>query len=280
MTRPVVPTGSAPPRRGFSLPGDGLDLWLLFTGNDNGTDALPGDATLLDPTERHRYQRLGARPVGQRYLRTRWLVRTTLSRYQAVAPGRWQFVTGAHGRPEIASPESRLRFNLAHTDSLIVCAVTVDAAVGVDVECTQRSNRLAAIAERFFAGPELRQLRARPPAQRIDGFFDIWTLKEAYLKARGLGVAGMLRRFAFDLPAGGPIRLTPDPTLADPLHAYWRFRLASPGPRHRLALCTTAPGPIRVWQIEAHKQFSAFPLKLTNGPTNVGSEPLDRDRRH
>ena len=68
------------------------------------------------------------------FLATRVLVRQVLSRYESVAPDAWTFVANAHGRPEIAGPKSELRFNLSNTPGLVVCAVTREVDVGVDVE--------------------------------------------------------------------------------------------------------------------------------------------------
>ena len=108
---------------------------------------------LLSPEEHERMARLVFERDRRRFLLTRALVRTMLSRYAGVAPAEWAFIANVHGRPEILDrprgvPD--LRFNLSHTEGLIACAVTIGREVGVDVEHIQR--RLTQdVAGRFFA---------------------------------------------------------------------------------------------------------------------------------
>ena len=112
--------------------------------------------------------------------------------------------------------------------------------VGVDVEAVTRAV-LEDIPERHFAPDEVRDLRALPAAEQPRVFFDYWTLKEAYIKARGLGLALPLDQFAFALAAGSPptIRFAAgfddDPTR-------WQFWQAWPTPTHRLSLAIERDG--------------------------------------
>ena len=116
-----------------------------------------------------------------------------------------------HGRPEILDRPAGvpdLRFNLSHTDGLIACAVTIGREVGVDVEHVGR--RLTHdIAGRFFAPREVADLKSLPVAEQPRVFFDYWTLKEAYIKARGFGLALPLGDFAFRPRAAGARRPSP-----------------------------------------------------------------------
>src|SRR5690606_35000212 len=89
-------------------------------------------------------------------------------------------------------------FNLSHTRGMAVLAVTRAGEVGVDVESVQRRVELLALSERYFAASEHRRIaQLSGPAQR-EQFFRVWTLKEAYLKACGLGLRIALDSFAFD----------------------------------------------------------------------------------
>lgn len=229
-----------------------LHLWLLRP--DNVADALLKHYQdhLLNEAESIHLQRLRLPRPRQQYLLTRALVRCTLSRYRALPPGGWRFSSNAHGKPHIANSQAcGLHFNVSHTTGLLVCAVTLERAVGVDVEYTERRNRLADVAGRFFSRAECRALWRLPPAQRSDRFFAYWTLKEAYIKARGLGLAIPLGRFGFELDAPcGAITLMLDDSLADDAER-WRFWLWQAGPRHRLAACLEAidavPAEIRMW---------------------------------
>ncbi len=108
--------------------------------------------------------------------------------------------------------------------------------IGVDVEHTPRRTEALEIADRFFSPREVRDLRALPAGEQRSRFFDYWTLKESYIKARGLGLAIPLHRFSFVLPPAAEPRLLLDPSLGDDA-ARWRFWLRSPTAEHRLALC-------------------------------------------
>ena len=186
----------------------------------------------------------------RRFLMTRALVRSALSRYAAVAPADWTFTANAHGRPELVDrprgvPD--LRFNLSHTEGLVACAVTIGREIGVDVEHVGR--RLTHdIAGRFFAPREVRDLHALPAGEQPTVFFDYWTLKEAYIKARGFGLALPLGDFAFTLSPQARPAITFEPTLDDD-PATWQFVQDWPTPHHRLGLAVRRQGsdpPVRI----------------------------------
>src|SRR5262249_42042199 len=112
---------------------------------------------------------------------TRALVRTTLSRYApSVPPEAWRFGQNEWGCPSIASPDAlpRLRFNLSHTDGMVIIALTTDVPVGVDVEPLSRRVSGDAIAERHFAPSEVAALKDLPAEAQARRFLDYWTLKE------------------------------------------------------------------------------------------------------
>jgi 4'-phosphopantetheinyl transferase len=205
---------------------------------------------LLSKDEEQRMARLVFERDRRRFLLTRALVRTMLSRYSSVAPAAWSFTANVHGRPEILDrprgvPD--LRFNLSHTDGLIACAVTIGREVGVDVEHIGR--RLTHdVARRFFAPREVDDLRALPPDEQSRVFFDYWTLKEAYIKARGFGLALPLADFAFRLSPPSAPQIAFEPALDDD-PATWQFFQDWPTPHHRLALAVRREGadlPVRV----------------------------------
>jgi 4'-phosphopantetheinyl transferase len=205
---------------------------------------------LLSPDEHERMGRLVFERDRRRFLLTRALARTTLSRYAPVAPADWAFITNVHGRPEILDrprgvPD--LRFNLSHTEGLIACAVTIGREVGVDVEHIQR--RLTHdVAGRFFAPSEVNDLKALPEDERTRAFFDYWTLKEAYIKARGFGLALPLADFAFRLAPPAPPQIAFEPALEDDPDT-WQFAQDWPTPMHRLGLAVRRDGddlPVRI----------------------------------
>jgi 4'-phosphopantetheinyl transferase len=98
------------------------------------------------------------------------------------------------GKPEIKDNTTGLRFNLSHNDELIVCAICLNNDIGCDVENLSRKINVNAIAKRFFSTQEA-QLIAADPGR----FFEYWTLKEAFVKATGLGISQGLETFSFHI---------------------------------------------------------------------------------
>ena len=206
-------------------------------------EAIVGDAeraaceALLGSEERARAARLRAPGARQRFVVAQALARRALSRAAAeVPPEAWQFRRGPHGKPEIAAPaaHSSLRFNLSHTEGLVACAVLRDLDVGVDVEAGARLGDPLRLAERFFAAAETAWLRALPPEERRARFLDLWSLKEAVLKALGIGLAGSIGGVAFELEGGAPRLARAGGPAGEPRD--WQLALLRPTPRHRLAL--------------------------------------------
>jgi 4'-phosphopantetheinyl transferase len=190
---------------------------------------------LLSADERERHARFVFERDKCIYLTTHALARIILSRYEPIAPRDWRFSVGSHGKPEIAGPGASLRFNLSNTHGLVVCAVTREADVGVDVERLDREAPLD-IAGEYFAPSEVAALEALVPSERPARFFDYWTLKESYIKARGLGLSLPLEQFSFTIVADRPPVLTVDAALGDD-GASWQFAQHRPTANHLLALC-------------------------------------------
>ncbi len=192
---------------------------------------------LLDADERHRYRAFRFDRDRRVFLAAHLLLRTSLSRYAPVPPGDWAFEKNAFGRPEIAGPPEAdaLRFSLSHTDGLVACAVTKQSDIGVDVEMTSRRTPVLELAERFFAPEEHRMLREAPADQHNDMFLAVWTLKEAYIKARGMGLSLGLDRFAFVVSGGGGADVRFHDDLNDD-PGLWQFHVTKVQPDHTLAL--------------------------------------------
>ena len=157
----------------------------------------------LSPDEYERWRRVHLEADRQRFLLARALVRSLLGAYVQQAPASLQFTRSPYGKPELvqpaATPEQTLKFNLSHTRGLLVLAVTAADEIGVDVESITREAEMLALAERYFAASEVAMLRAADPLQLHELFFRLWTLKEAYVKARGLGLQLGLDSFAIGL---------------------------------------------------------------------------------
>jgi 4'-phosphopantetheinyl transferase len=120
------------------------------------------------------------------YLSSRALVRRALSRHDGRPPCTWRFVRNAHGKPR-ALAANGLAFNLANHPTLVVCAIAA-RDLGVDVEPIDRGREILALAPVVFTAGERTALAALAAAARPDRAVSLWTLKEAYIKARGLGL--------------------------------------------------------------------------------------------
>jgi 4'-phosphopantetheinyl transferase len=134
-----------------------------------------------------------------------------------------------------------LRFSISHTHSLIVLAVTRGRALGVDVENVCARDASLDIAERFFSPSEVATLAGAPAKEQRDRFFEYWTLKESYIKARGMGLSLPLDKFSFRYPDARSVEIVIDPELAD--HPgrwqFWQFR---PRPEYLVAMCAERAG--------------------------------------
>ncbi|MCB1649323.1 MAG: 4'-phosphopantetheinyl transferase superfamily protein [Gammaproteobacteria bacterium] len=192
---------------------------------------------LLSAEEQAHYQRIGAATVKQQYWQTRLGIRQLLSLYSpAVPPSAWQFRRNAHGRPELHAPALPfgLCFNISHTAGLIVIAVSASGAIGVDVERSDRNPRVLELAHRYFSTRELADLRALPSQRQGERFLRLWTLKEAYIKACGMGLAIPLDSFSFLLEKGD-IDVAFAPVRGDE-PGRWRFWQFALGENHLCAL--------------------------------------------
>lgn len=159
--------------------------------------------------------------------------------------GAIHFRTDAYGKPELDLDfEHDVRFNLSHTRGMVVCAICRDHPIGVDVEAIDRSVDFEMLAEQYFAAREHELIVEAPPQQRAEIFFRLWTLKEAMLKAVGVGLAGPLREFAFTLePVTSKMRLARAEAASE-----WQVCEYAPTTVHRLALAVRRPPaqPVKV----------------------------------
>jgi 4'-phosphopantetheinyl transferase len=195
---------------------------------------------LLNDDERARAARFYFDADRERFVIGRALTRLQLSRFLGGDPRSWPLVTNRYGRPELAAPVTPpIGFNVSHTQGLVACAVTASADVGVDVEFVGR-HLTHDIAERFFAASEVAELRTLSREAQARVFFDYWTLKEAYIKARGMGLALPLAHFAFTLRPSALPTIRFDPEIDDDAET-WQFAQCWPTDQHRLGLAVRRP---------------------------------------
>ena len=184
----------------MAAPDDGkVRVW---TANlDLGAEAINALARLLSDDERQRAARFRFRRDSIRFVASRAILRTILAECLGVEPCLVDFTYGPHGKPELAAPFERsgLRFNVSHSASVGLYAVTAQRRVGVDIECLRPLRDLEGIARRVFSARERQVLSQLPSAERLQGFFNCWTRKEAYIKAIGEGLSRPLDRFTVTL---------------------------------------------------------------------------------
>jgi 4'-phosphopantetheinyl transferase len=205
------------------------------------TDALDAAAVAaalepLSPDERARHERFRFDRDRRDFAAAHALLRGALSAQVPRPPREWTFIAGPRGKPALdaeSADRTHLSFNLAHTPGLVACVVARDADVGVDVEAVDRRADALRLAHRYFSRVEIEQLERWPDAERQTHFIEVWTLKEAYVKAIGEGLACRLDEFSFVFD--GPRSLQFASTRDVPRHA-WRFALFAPSRRHRLAV--------------------------------------------
>jgi 4'-phosphopantetheinyl transferase len=226
-----------------SPPLDRIDVWTTRTDEPGVKDRVAAYRKLLSADESRRAERIVHGEAATLFVVGRALARTMLSRYAAVQPRDWPFIIDAHGRPELAMRPAHvpdLRFNLTHTSGLVACAVTIGREVGIDVEHIGRAVNFD-VPERFFSQQEVEDLRALPKIEQRTVFFDYWTLKESYIKARGLGLALPLRHFTFVRSPDREPSISFAPELADD-PASWQFKQFWPTDQHRMAIAVRRVG--------------------------------------
>ncbi|QXD15524.1 4'-phosphopantetheinyl transferase superfamily protein [Rhodocaloribacter litoris] len=202
----------------------------------------PALARVLSPDERARADRFVYDVHRHRFVTARGVLRHLLGRYLGCDPAVLRFNYGPRGKPALAAPDGTpLRFNVSHSHELALVAVACGREVGVDVERCDPRRAAEDIAARFFAPEEVAAFRALPPGERVAGFFNAWTRKEAYMKATGQGLALGLDRFCVSLAPGAPPALL-STAWNPPDAARWSLHALDPGPGYAAALAVEGHG--------------------------------------
>lgn len=218
-----------------------VDLWYVYQDRIADPGLLDRYQATLSEDETVRWQRFLFEKDRHRFLIARAMLRDVLSRYARREPQSLAFQYNEHGKPSLQEPAGLpIRFNLSHSGGLAVCAVTTAYDVGVDVETPERPTDVISLARRYFAASEVQDLGSWSAEEQKSVFFEFWTLKEAYIKARGKGLSIPLDSFAFSLaperpPSIGFIPGTDDTT------GNWQFAQIFLGSRYPIALALRSP---------------------------------------
>jgi 4'-phosphopantetheinyl transferase len=205
-------------------------------------------AQTLSADERARADRFRFETDRMRFIVGRGTLRSILGRYLDTEPGRVQLCYGPHGKPHLReeSNQAAIRFNLAHSHQLAVYAFARTREVGIDLEYIRPVPRLQQIAASVFSARENAVLSGLPASQQQEAFYLCWTCKEAYVKAKGLGLEQPLEQFDVSLVPGEPARL---------LHVE-----SDPGDTSRWSLrwLEPAPGYVAALAVEGHDWRPAY----------------------
>lgn len=226
-----------------------LQLWCAYPDDASTEDLTQACAPMLSEDEHARWQAFKFDRHAREYLTTRALVRTALSACHPIAPGAWRFDLNAYGKPA-PGPECGLCFNLTNAPHLVACLIARGIEVGVDLEPFERAGKIAELAPDVFSPLELGQLAALSDTEKLNRALRLWTLKEAYIKARGMGLALPLNKFSFLFGGREGIHLELDPSVDDE-PGYWRFCLLQHA-GHSIALmarCGNEAAPeLQIWE--------------------------------
>lgn len=216
-----------------------VHLWFASVSETVDVSFVDRYLELMSPYERERYVRLVSPQDRNRYAVTRALVRNVLSRYADVAPERWIFVEGPYGRPELAPNEGQrafgLQFNISHVRDQVVVAVVLCRRVGVDIESMARRISFN-VAKRHFSPAEVDDLLSMPIEYQQKRFLELWTLKESYVKARGMGFYLPLSKFSFTFKSAGILGFGCDHSI-ETSPERWVFVLMEVNENYLVAIC-------------------------------------------
>jgi 4'-phosphopantetheinyl transferase len=211
---------------------------------------LPRWKKLLGADENERAARYRFRRDRHRYIARHGILRWLLARQLDVAPDALRFTVNAYGKPAVDG--HAIDFNLSHSHGLTLFTFSRDIAVGCDIEFHDLRFLAENIPERFFSPAELNVLNACTAGEKIRAFFDCWTRKEAYIKARGVGLSLPLDSFDVSL---APVE---QPALTRGCDG-WTARCVAPGRRYSAAIIAESTD----WQMNAQPvDVAALPKNM------------------
>lgn len=216
--------GVAPPEAGT------VHLW--YTPLDRIRDRLAAYAALLDPVEQERMQRFRFAVDRERFILGHGLLRTLLGHYLERDPALIRMARGPFGKPFLERKD--LHFNLSDTKDALLIAFASGIELGADIETMAREVDHRAVSEHYFTAPEIRAIEAAEEPKRR--FLELWTRKEAVLKASGVGIMDDLRVLRVDAALNN---MTIDHEAFTAMAApQYHVRTWHVGPAHLVSLAT------------------------------------------
>ena len=207
-----------------------------------GLDPAPGHLSaledLLSVDERRRAAAFHFARDRSRFVAARGQLRMLLAAHVGAPASTLEFRPGAHGKPALARPRGPF-FNTSRSGEIGLCALSETGEVGCDIERLDPRLCDPDVARRFFAAAEVSVLERLPADQQLDGFFNCWTRKEAFVKALGLGLSHSLHAFCVSLAPGGSARFLGGAE-------GWAVASLDPAPGYRAAIA--ARGNAVTWR--------------------------------
>ncbi|MFC1896297.1 4'-phosphopantetheinyl transferase family protein [Thermodesulfobacteriota bacterium] len=223
---PITISSSAPPE--FTLEGNTVHVWCVSLDLPSSTASALYQTLSAD--ELLRAKRFYFSEDRVRFVMCRGTLRSIIATYLGVDPEHLSFEYNEHGKPALAgaAAKSLIDFSVSHSRRLCLVAVAHNRRIGVDLEHLRPLHEMMQIAESFFSRREYSALRCLPCSLREEAFFKCWTRKEAFIKAKGDGLALPLDQFDVSLKSGGHIALLR--TSWDPKEACrWSLMEINPG---------------------------------------------------
>jgi 4'-phosphopantetheinyl transferase len=183
------------------------------------------------------------------FIAGRGILRSILAHYLENKPREIGFIYNTHGKPSIANMPvgAGINFNLSHSHGLAVYAFTGRRRIGIDIERMRSNLSFEKIANRFFTSAEFEKLSALAHDEFIQGFFYLWTQKEAYIKARGKGLSIPLNQFGITISTDKTARINEIGRNRDE-ECIWSFYTLTPAPGYVGTLAAEGKNPrIKYW---------------------------------
>ncbi|HIK42575.1 4'-phosphopantetheinyl transferase superfamily protein [Thermoleptolyngbya sp. M55_K2018_002] len=209
------------------LSSEDVHLWLMNV--ESCAENLLLFEQILSPDEQARAAKFRQEGDRARFIIGRGILRHLLSCYTGLAPSAICFSYNSYGKPALKSLSNAtppLQFNLSHSGGLVLYGFTQEHPIGVDLE-QHRPLDVLALAQSVFSESERAVLNPLPPAEQLTQFLQLWTCKEAYVKAIGLGLSG-LEQVEMAIASDGSVYLAPFTKASSP-HSYWRIQPVSLG---------------------------------------------------
>ena len=183
----------------LNLSSQSLAIWLVFVEEIQDVQLLSAYRDILPEDELAVHDRFRFDRHKKRYLIGRALARTMIARYTGLAPAQILFSRESQGRPFLLQSGSNptLRFSISYTDGLVGIGLTLKRYIGFDLENTNNKINCLEIASNYFSAAEYEELKQLSDPLRKERFFQLWTLKEAYVKAQGGGLQIPLDEMSF-----------------------------------------------------------------------------------